>query len=308
MLLTVIFPVLILMLVGYVSVRIEVLNQEQIKSLGTFVMKVSLPAFMLHALSTKTIEELWLPEYLFIYILSSGLLFIMAYLIYTKIFKYRFSSVLIISLGASVSNTGLLGTALIPMLIGKDIINYLALTILFESVVITCLMLALTDPGLYQKTTFPDISLKVLKQLIRNPIVVAILLAIGCIIFDITLPVMVDEPLELLGQAAAPIAFVVIGASLSRVRWTYVDMPSILLVCLKVIALPSIVFIFLMLFPHVEADLMYVGVLIALLPMPTLFSVLGQIYGLEQKASNVLTLSTGLSLILMSIVTVVWWS
>lgn len=308
MLLTVIVPVFILMLVGFVSVRIGLLNHEQIKSLGTFVMKVSLPAYILHALSTQSLQDLWVPTYLVVYIVATLLLFIATYLIFKKIFKYRFSSVLIISLGAAVSNTGLLGTALIPMLIGNDIINYLALTILFDSVVMTCLMLLLTDPGLYQKNTFSDISAKVLRQLIRNPLVISILIAMGCITFEVTLPVIIDEPLELLGQAAAPAALVIIGANLSPLILKHIDVPSMLLVVLKVIVFPSIVFILFQLWPDADLDMIHAGVLIALLPMPTLFIMLGQIYGLEKKASNVLTLSTLLSLAFMSILTVLWWS
>ncbi len=50
----VILPILILLLMGYCSVLIKLVTPEQIKALSAFVIKISLPAFLIQSLANKT--------------------------------------------------------------------------------------------------------------------------------------------------------------------------------------------------------------------------------------------------------------
>ncbi|OUJ78918.1 hypothetical protein BXA18_21620, partial [Acinetobacter baumannii] len=49
----VILPILILLLMGYCSVLIKLVTPEQIKALSAFVIKISLPAFLIQSLANK---------------------------------------------------------------------------------------------------------------------------------------------------------------------------------------------------------------------------------------------------------------
>ncbi len=59
----VILPILILLLMGYVCVFIKLVTPEQIRALSAFVIKISLPAFLIHSLANKNLQDIWHPAY-----------------------------------------------------------------------------------------------------------------------------------------------------------------------------------------------------------------------------------------------------
>ncbi|MEB5476489.1 AEC family transporter [Acinetobacter pollinis] len=307
MFLTVILPILFLVLIGYLSVNWGLLTPEQIKSLGTFVMKVALPAFLLHALLGQTFEEVWKPKYFLIYGFASLVIFFASYYILKRFFHQRLTSAVIFSFGAAMSNTGLIGTAIVPMVVGKDAVAYLAHTILFESLILTTLVLFLTDSHAYEKTAFPLFFRKVVYNALHSPLVLSILIAFSCLFLDISLPKVLDETLEVLGQAAAPIALFMIGGGLAGVKVKRLDGLALCPVIFKVILMPALIFLLFYSFSE-DKEMMRIATLIAVLPMPTLFQVLGHIYGIEKRALNASIISTVLGLVIASTLILVWWS
>ena len=67
MVLSVILPICLLLLLGFICVKFEFILAEHIKGLSQFVFKISLPAFLLQALSSKRFDEIWHPSYFIAY-------------------------------------------------------------------------------------------------------------------------------------------------------------------------------------------------------------------------------------------------
>ena len=61
MIFSVIFPVFFLLFLGFISVKIQLISKEQITAIGAFVIKIALPALLLHALAAKDLHEIWYP-------------------------------------------------------------------------------------------------------------------------------------------------------------------------------------------------------------------------------------------------------
>ena len=55
MIFSVIFPVFFLLFLGFISVKIQLISKEQITAIGAFVIKIALPALLLHALDRKSV-------------------------------------------------------------------------------------------------------------------------------------------------------------------------------------------------------------------------------------------------------------
>ncbi|MBF7686758.1 AEC family transporter [Acinetobacter rathckeae] len=308
MLLSVMLPIFILILMGYASVGMGLIQLEQTKALGTFVMKVSLPAFMLYTLSQDNqLDDLWIPSYLMVYGVASLALFFAAYYCFKRWFLQRPASALVLSLGAATSNTGLVGAAILPMLIGKDVMYYLALTILFESFILTSLMLFLAESSTSTTAQFSVLSKKTLQHIFRNPLVLAILIGLTCLLFEYQPPSLLMEPLAWLGKVSAPLALFVIGGTLSKLRLRHIEKQAILLMVLKTLCLPALVFALFLMIPKVDDAMVHIAVMIAMLPMPTLFMTLGQIYGIEKRTNNAFILSNISSLCLLSMCIHFWY-
>ena len=54
-------------------------------------------------------------------------------------------------MGASMSNTGFMGTAILTMLMGSHAAIYISLTLIIENLLIVALMLILAEAGLHQQ-------------------------------------------------------------------------------------------------------------------------------------------------------------
>lgn len=302
------FPIFILILMGYLSVSMGLTNSDQIKALGTFVMKVSLPATMLYALlQDKSSDDSWVTSYVFVYGIASLSIFFLAYYFFKKRFMQRSASAIVLSLGATISNTGLVGVAILPLLIGQEAMYYLALTILFESIILTSLILFLAESGSYESMQFSNLFKKTVQHIFHNPLVVAILLGLLCVSFDFDLPKLLLEPLAWLSQVSMPLALFVMGGTLSNLRLRWVDRQSVLLAIFKTMLLPTLVFLLFKALPEVDQSIVHIAVFIAMLPMPSLFMSLGQIYGIEKRTHNAFILSHMFTLLGMSTFVYYWY-
>ena len=117
MIFSVIFPVFFLLFLGFASVKIQLLAKEQMTAISAFVIKIALPALLLHALASKDLHEIWYPSYFYVYAAVTFGLFITAFILGQKLFKNHFTHAAVFSLGASMSNTGLLGAAILDCLL-----------------------------------------------------------------------------------------------------------------------------------------------------------------------------------------------
>lgn len=303
----VILPILILLLMGYCSVLIKMVTPEQIKALSAFVIKVALPAFLIQSLAHKNLQDIWHPAYFIAYGGGSLILFIFAFIIYRKFFKNSLTHSAVISMGASMSNTGFMGTAILTMLIGSHAAIYISLTLIIENLLIVALMLILAEAGMHEQQQLLPLLKKTFFNLLKNPVIIAILVGMSCILLGLDLPSTLGQALELLGKTASPLALFAIGGSLVGIGLTAVNLQSVLLAMLKVILMPSVIFVLFLVTPNVSREMLYAGTLIAALPMPIAFGIFGQAYGLNERALTPLMMSTIIGFIGVSGLIALWW-
>lgn len=198
MVVSVILPLLILTFFGYISVHLRLVDKSHIQAISNFVIKVSLPAFLVAALASKDIYTLWNPVYFIAYALGSLLLFVFAYFVNRRGFGLDMTQSAVMSMGASMSNTGFIGTAILTMLIGSHAAVYLSLTLIIENLVIILMMLTLAEMGQQQGSSFTAVMVKTLKNTSRNPLILSIVLGLLLSLFSIRIPEPLNVSLEML--------------------------------------------------------------------------------------------------------------
>ena len=307
MVLSVILPICLLLLLGFICVKFEFILAEHIKGLSQFVFKISLPAFLLQALASKRFDEIWHPSYFIAYGGGSLLVFAFAFLLYRQYFQCRLTESGVLSMGASMSNTGFIGTAILMMLIGQHAAIYLSLTLIIENLLIMTLTLIIAEAGIHQHRAKSHLLKQTLYNVIKNPVILSIVFGMLCVILKIQLPSSIAQALEMLGKTASPIALFVIGGSLVGMSLKAVDLQSMTLVLIKIVLMPLTIFVLLSISPNVSQEMLYAGTLLAALPMPIAFGILGQNYGLGDKALSALMLSTILGFMLLSGLIAIWW-
>ena len=112
----------------------------------------------------------------------------------------------------------------------------------------------------------PKQRFQVLLTSIKNPIVASLLLGLACHTLGFALPQGLSIMLDMLAQAALPCALIVLGASLAKFRLQQSVIVYFVL-CLKLIALPILVFIVAQYVFGIPKDVSAVLVLIAACPV-----------------------------------------
>lgn len=297
----VILPISMVALMGYLAVSFQILSRDYMQVLSAFVIKIALPAFLLVALSSKNVSELWHPSYVIAYGVGSLIIFALAYVIYRYYFNHSLTHTAVLAMGASMSNTGFIGTAILTVLMGSHAAIYISLTLILENILVLVMVLTLAEAGL-QQGAFSHVLKQTLVKVLKTPVIVSILMGLGLMLFEIDIPKIILQPLEMLGKTASPVALFVIGGSLVGVSLKALDRQSFMLVAIKCACMPMVIGGLFLLLPNVSREMLFAGVLIAALPMPIAFGIFGQYYGLQERALAPLMLST-----LIGFAVVSWW-
>ena len=307
MVFTVILPILLLLLSGYICVRMQMISTLQIQALSGFVIKVALPALLFYALANKSMADLWHPAYFIAYGGGSLLLYLLAFFLCRYFFKENLTHSAVLAMGGSMSNTGFMGTAILTLLLGNHATVYISLTLIIENLLILTLMLTLAEAGFEQKQPIQRLLWQTLKKLLKNPVILAVILGMSCAVLKVQLFTPLNQALMMIGHTASPLALFVIGGSLVGLSLKALNKMGWMLVVCKTFVMPALIFILLSQFSAVSKEMLYAGTLLAALPMPAAFGMFGQHYDLNEKAIAPLILSTLIGFIGVSVLIFMWW-
>ena len=303
MVFAVIVPIFLLLTLGYLSVKLQLLSKDNVATVGAFVIKIALPALFLQSLASKDLHEIWYPGYFFVYSGVTLVLYVAAFFVVSQAFKNNQSESAVLSLGASMSNTGLIGT----LLMGQKAMTYTSLVVIIESLLLIPTVLVLAELSRQKQANLWAILKRTVLTLLRNPLFMGVIIGIGCAILQIRIPRYLDDVLALLGQTASPLALFSIGGGIVGLTLKYVNLQSIYLVMSSNLIMPLLVFLGLTYLTDAPQEMIYAGTIIASLPMPTIFGMLGQAYGLKDQALTPLLMSTIFGFMVSALLISVWW-
>lgn len=305
MLIDILLPLTLLVALGYACIRFGVLSSGLLPHLSQFVIKIALPAFLVSALASKNLTEIWQPIYIAAYALGSLLVFAVAIAYFYYYLNQHLTQASVLAMGASMSNTGFIGSAVLTLLLDQHAAVYLSLTLIIENLCIVALMLLLAEGAQQQQTAKWLLYRDTVLKLIKNPVIIAIILGMFLAAFEIRLPQFLSDTLQRLGQTASPLALFIIGAGLVGVSLHSIDRDSLMLVLFKLVLMPLSIFSLLYVL-NAPQEMLYAGTLLAALPMPVAFAIFAEHYDMRQRALAPLLLSTLLGFILLALLLSFW--
>ena len=304
-------PIFILIALGFTSVRSGLLSREHIRGMGVFVIKIALPALVVNALMHKQLHEIWQPQYLFAYGIASLLACAIGLYVYYRRFGEPLQHAAIMSMGASMSNTGFIGYGLLTMIIGNQAAVYFSMTLIIENLLMVPIILTLAELGRQQsaqtQASIPRILLHTFANVAKNPLIISLCVGLLLSGLQAALPQPIERVLAMLATCAAPLAIFVIGGNLVGTNIQAAGKHALIISAIKLVVMPLTVFVLLSLLPHVSEEMRFAGVLLASVSMATMYSLLGQHYGIGERSAAVLLITT--LLMFFSVTTVLWcWS
>lgn len=280
-------PIFILIGLGFLSARVGLVNREQVRGMGTFVIYFALPALVFKALAERSLSEVLNGPYLAAYAMASLSLFGIGLLLARRWRGLDLSSSAILAMGMAVPNSGFVGYPIAVMVIGPTAALAMALGMLVENLLMIPLALAIAEAGRQGGQGWTVVRETALR-LLRNPLIIAIVLGLGMSLLELRLPVVPARVIEMLAAASAPVALFVIGATLNGMKAGGMAADLAQTSIGKLILHPLLMFAALSLVPGVDPLLMVAGVLFASAPMLSVFPILGQRFGLEERCAAAL--------------------
>ena len=217
-------PVVLLIAIGFIAGRSGWIRAEGTKDLGNLVFLVLTPVLLFRTMSQVHIEQLdfrpVLAYFIAAFLLFSGTLLVQG-------FNRRAA---VLALAATFSNTVMIGIPLVSLMYGPEgLVTLLTLISVHSLVLLTSAVVVLELAVVHEQNALPGAgtdgaaqrrrSVKTVLVAFRNAVFHPVPFPIICgLLFaqtSLTIPAVIDRPLELLANAFGPLALLLVGATLA---------------------------------------------------------------------------------------------
>ena len=236
------FSLFLLVLLGYLLMRLGKWPKEVAGALSKFVFNVAFPALLFNTMSQFSSLPPVDVRLLFAFFGSCIIVFIVGRLIAKNLFKLDGVAQSVFALDGIYSNNVFLGIPLAKMTLGEEALPAVALVVAFNALLLWVLVTISTEWALHGSLSLRGIT-KTARNVLTNPIVASILLGLLYDASGLPLPSLLKAPLQMTAQAASPMALIALGMGLAeygiREEWRQ----SVAITGLKLILQPLTVWI-----------------------------------------------------------------
>lgn len=291
-------PIFFLIGIGYLAVKRDIIPQTALPGMGRFVLHFSLPALIFTTISGMEFDTLIKPTYLMVYG-SASLLVLLLGLFFSHFMLGRsLSTSGVMGLGMSMSNSAFIGFPVLLQVFGEPPAQAFAMSLMVENILIMPIALAIIEYANRDKNTPASTmvqGLNVLRRLAGNPLLLAIGTGMLVSSIGLSIPDPLDKSLNMLAQASVAVALFTIGGTLvgNSVKGDIGGISTVLVG--KLLLHPLLVVLILMLAPELSSELRLSMILLAAMPMISVFPIIGSNYGAGRLCASSLLCTTVLS-------------
>jgi len=264
----IILPIFGLLMVGYVTTSVGWFDQVAIRGLTRFVFDFAVPMLLLRTISTANLPDVIPWNYLASYYLGTFIILLSGLGITRLLWQRTFSQQVINAFSSSFSNTVLLGIPIILLTFGDRAVLPLFIIIGTHGIIMVPLFTIMLEMGKSGRAPIKTVIVRTSYGLFTNPLIIGLLSGLACNLFEITLWKPLDEMAKLLANSVTSCALFALGATLASFRknipWQEVPM----IVILKIILHPIVVWGLATLVFRVK-EVIWIQVLVLLAAQPT---------------------------------------
>lgn len=287
--LAVTLPIYLIIALGFVVTRTGFVAAEDIRATGKVVLRVAMPAMIFLAISRTPLTEALRWDFLLGYLVASLLAFGAGVLLVRRGLGLPMRAAVLAGMGMSCSNSAFMGYPVASMVVGDAALQAFTMAMLVENILMVPLAVILADGA---EADGRSALRRTLAGMVRNPLLLAVVAAVAFSLGGLTLPAPLERTLSMLAPVAPPIALLAIGGTVATLPFARADGPMLWVVAGKLLLHPLAAFVALSLMGGLPRDLLISGVLIAAVPMMSVYALFGQRWGQETLAASALILAT----------------
>ncbi len=228
---------------GYAATFTRVFDRVASNALAAFVFYFAIPIMLFRNMATTTLPEQIAWGYLASYFLGVAVVFAAGMASARLLFGGSFERQAIIGFGCGFGNSVLLGIPLVLTSFGDRASLPLFLLLAFHSTVLFTSLTVIIEAGRGGGEELRTIPMKAFKGLVSNPVLWGMACGIGFSLAGLKLPDAIDRFANMMAGAAVPCALFSVGASLRAYRIAGALRPALLIVLLKLVAQPLVVWL-----------------------------------------------------------------
>lgn len=237
----VVFPLFFMMVVGYIIKTKKLVDNNSLNVMNKIIFIIFMPMLLFLNIYNMDIGEALDKNNLFLILMLYIIIivfFIISILILSKLVKDKKKCSVMIQ-GLVRGNSILFGIPIVASIYGEERIGLVSLLSAFLIPLFNVLGVAVLEMYRGEKLKIK----KVLTGIVKNPIIIASILAFLLIIIGIRIPNLILSPLESMSKVTTPLAFIVLGGTLDFKR-LYNNAKYLTVVTLgKLIVIPALVFL-----------------------------------------------------------------
>lgn len=297
----IILPVFGTLGVGYLAARCGLFDESANRGLSLFVFNVAIPLMLFRALALTDLPDQIPWGYVLSYYGGTFSAWGLGIIAGRYLFKKELSELGIMAMGSSFSNTSMLGIPLIITAFGQSAALPLFVIISCHSLILLPPTTLLIESGHGRHDPVKVILGRLMKNLSATPLFWGLAAGLLISISGFRIPESIDAVAKSIGAAAVPCALFSLGASLTCYRVTGNLPESWVLVTIKNVIHPALVWILVTYAFDVPEFWAKVAVSIAALPAGVMTYIFAQRYQVCQATSAATVfLSTAISIITLS--------
>jgi hypothetical protein len=297
--LTSVVPLFAVVFVGFFAGKARFLSEAGVKALVAFVFNFAMPPFLFRLMAGTDLAEIAQWAFVGAYALGALLMFALGVAAAALMFRLRPAGLIIQGFGSSFANGVLLGLPLLLWLFGEQGAVPALLIITLDVILFAIVTMLLEITG--RRAAAHRVLGQTIRAIAVNPIIMATFLGIAFGLTGEALPEVVDRTLGFIGQAAPPTALFALGATLSLRKVAGNFGPAGLMVGLKLLVHPLLVWVLVTQVIVLEPFWAQAAVIFSAGPVGANVFIFAQHYeaGVE-SASSAIVISTGLAMITIS--------
>lgn len=238
-----IFPILALALTGYLVARSGYLKEAEYQAIARFTFNLIIPCLLFINMVHAEIPANFGVDFLLAFYLAVLVVYLAAMLVARHVFKADAPLQAVLAIGATYSNTTVVGIPLVLQTLGTDALLPLFMIIATQNLVLFSLGTVFAERQHFNIRALAGSLLRLARQLLSSPLTASLIAGLAFNLLGVGLYQPLDASLSLMSEAAIPTALFVLGTSLHQYQVGRQLPPALMMTALKLIALPVMVWI-----------------------------------------------------------------
>ena len=293
-------PVYLIILFGYASVRTGYIKEDTISALSQFTVRISLPALIFSAIALSDSETALNWSLIAGYMIASLIALFTGYGMMRSYFSQDKGASWIHGLAIANSNSGFIGFSIASLVFPETALSVLAWIMIVENVIIIPFAIVAAEISSGGQSNWRIAASSAIRSFLRNPLVVAVALALALRLSGVAVSERIAHTVKLVASVAPVVALFVVGGIIARFSISPMWRRTAAIASGKLLLHPLLVYIVLSMLIGGNDPLVLTAVVIAAVPMLSIYPILGSAYGAEQVCATALVTTTVISFISVS--------